>query len=111
MDSWLNCLRGEYPQLPDDIFFTAYRAVIERLFKTSQVRVLADGDRIAGYSVTWDADGVLHWIYLKNQYRGKGLAKLLLSHLPPYPKSTFRCRSRRLNLGQLREPLLRRLKK
>jgi GNAT superfamily N-acetyltransferase len=111
MDSWLNSLRAEYPQLPDDIFFQCYRELVRRLLTTAQVRILEHEGSIVGYSVSWDAEGVLHWIYLKQKHRGKGLARQLLAHLPPYPQVTFRSRSRaKLQLGPLKEVLIRRLK-
>ena len=90
LDSWLNCLRSEYPQLPDDLFFPAYRELIRRLLLTAQVRILDHGGVIAGYSVSWDSEGVLHWVYVMQKYRQSGLAKQLLSHLPPYRSHTFR---------------------
>jgi hypothetical protein len=108
MDSWLSSIRPIYRQLPDDIFFPAYRQLIKRVIASSDIRVLAEGDRILGYAVSWNAEGVLHWLYLRNPNEEQ--AKLLLSPLPEKPAYTFKTRQGRLLYGELQEGLLRRLK-
>lgn len=108
MDSWLSSIRPIYRMLPDDLFFPAYRQLIKRVIATSEILVLADGDRILGYSVAWHADGVLHWLYQKRP--NDEHLKLLLSRLPPKPPYTFKTRQSRLLYGELQEGLLRRLK-
>jgi len=108
MDSWLSSIRPIYRQLPDDIFFPAYRQLIKRVIASSDIRVLAEGDRILGYAVSWNAEGVLHWLYLRNPNEEQ--ARLLLSPLPEKPAYTFKTRQGRLLYGELQEGLLRRLK-
>lgn len=108
MDTWLSSIRPIYRHLPDDIFFPAYRQLIKRVIGSSDVRVLADGDRIAGYAVSWDAEGVLHWLYLRKPDEAQ--VKLLLGNLPPKPTYTFKTRQDRSLYGDLQEGLLRRLK-
>ena len=108
MDTWLSSLRPIYRQLPDDIFFPAYRQLIKRVISSSDVRVLAEGDRILGYAVLWNAEGVLHWLYQRKPDDQQAL--MLLQGLPPTPQHTFRTRQSRHLLGDLQEGLLRRLK-
>lgn len=108
MDTWLSSIRPIYRQLPDDIFFPAYRQLIKRVIASSDIRVLAEGDRIHGYAVSWNAEGVLHWLYLRNPSEEQ--ASLLLQPLPPKPPYTFKTRQGRSLYGDLQEGLLRRLK-
>jgi hypothetical protein len=108
MDSWLSSLRPIYQSLPDDLFFPAYRQLIKRILATSQVRVLVEGDRILGYAVSNDAEGILQWLYLRKPNEQQ--AQMLLAHLPPKPNYTMRTRQSRELLGSLQEWLLRRFK-
>lgn len=108
MDTWLGRIRGAQRDLPDDLFFPAYRALIKRVIASSQVLVLADGDYIFGYSVAWEQEGVLHWLYMRKQSEEQ--AKLLLSRLPERPVHTFRIQQSQELLGRRQEYLLRRLK-
>jgi len=108
MDSWLSSIRPIYKMLPDDIFFPAYRQLIKRVIATSDVLVLADGDKILGYSVAWTAEGILHWLYQKRPTEAH--QQLLMSRLPPKPSYTFKTRQSRLSYGDLQEGLLRRLR-
>lgn len=108
MDSWLSSLRPIYQSLPDDLFFPAYRQLIKRILATSQVRVLVEGERILGYAVSNDAEGLLQWLYLRKPNEQQ--AKMLLAHLPPKPNYTMRTKQSRELLGSLQEWLLRRHK-
>lgn len=108
MDSWLSSLRPIYQSLPDDLFFPAYRQLIKRILASSQVRVLSEGNRILGYAVSNDAEGILQWLYLRKPNDQQ--AKMLLAHLPPQPDYTLRTRQSRFLLGSQQEGLLRRLK-
>ncbi len=90
MSSWLRDLRDADPgPLPDDLFFPANRALIERLLVCPQVRctiaAAADKpDEILGYAVAIPGETLL-WIQVKKPFRSRGLAKLLLQSLdcPP----------------------------
>lgn len=107
MDSWLRSLRQTYRQLPDDLFFDTYRELIKRVLKTSSVRILADGNRILGYCVSWDKEGIVHTCYQRKP--NEEHLKLLMQNLPTKPDYTFRTRQSLAALGRLQEGLLRRL--
>lgn len=84
MDSWMRCLRkSPDSNLPDCLFFPAYRTVAAKLLQTSTCDVLVtpdNTDTILGY-VVYDK-GAVHWIYIKRDFRESGLAKLLLERIP-----------------------------
>ena len=90
MSTWLRDLRDADPSpLPDDLFFPAQRALIERLLVDPTVRctiaAAADmPDEILGYVVAIPKEVVL-WTHVRKALRGRGLAKLLLLSLdcPP----------------------------
>ena len=117
MSTWLRALRAQPDPLPDDLFFGAYRPLLVRILACSQTRVAhapGDPNKILGFSVTWDSEGVLHWVYVREKERGKGIGKSLISHLPPTPPYTLRTWSARTSfrhrLGQHRPSLLHNLK-
>lgn len=80
MDSWMRSYRKSPDcNLPDDLFFPAYRSIATLLLKTCNVDVLVtpdNQDAILGYCV-WQP-GVVHWVYIKRDYRENGLALLLV---------------------------------
>lgn len=101
LNSWLKSYRrapaSQY--IPNEIYFPAHKALIESLLAdpatSVKVLVLDDADRnfIVGYSVTALAPPVfggevyfVHWVYIKDTFRGLGLTKALL----PPPGSTIR---------------------
>ena len=83
--TWLRDLRDADPGgLPDDLWFPAHRALIERTLADRAVTVLvaAAADQpsdILGYAVA--DQQVLEWIHVRKQLREKGLAKRLLQQL------------------------------
>lgn len=83
MSTWLRDLRDADPSpLPDDLYFPAVRALIERLFADHTVRctiaAAADApDEILGYVVAIPKELVI-WTHVRKGLRGRGLAKLLL---------------------------------
>lgn len=83
MSTWLRDLRDFDPSpLPDDLFFPAQRALIERLMRDPTVRctiaAAADKpDEILGYVVAIPEDTLL-WIHVRKGLRRRGVAKLLL---------------------------------
>jgi len=109
MDTWLRVARTAYKELPDDIFFPAYRELIKRILQSSDVMVLATESKIYGYSVFWGKDEALHWLHLRTPNQEQ--AKLLLSRLPAHPFYTMRCKMHPELLGRRQEILLRRLRK
>jgi GNAT superfamily N-acetyltransferase len=90
MSTWLRDLRDADPSpLPDDLYFPAVRALIERLLADPQVRctIAAAADapnEILGYVVAIPKELIL-WTHVRKGLRGRGLAKLLLqsSDCPP----------------------------
>jgi GNAT superfamily N-acetyltransferase len=89
--TWLDGLRQADPSpLPNDLFFPAHREYINRVLATpgTQLQVVAPSDRsddIIGYIVAEPASdtnpGLIQWLFLRPQYRGKhlGLIQLLLA--------------------------------
>jgi hypothetical protein len=90
MSTWLRDLRDADPSpLPDDLYFPAVRALIERLMTDPQVRctIAAAADQpgeILGYVVAIPKE-LLVWTHVRKGLRGRGLAKLLLqsAECPP----------------------------
>jgi GNAT superfamily N-acetyltransferase len=80
-------LRKKHTFLDNDIFFPAYREQMGRIIANSRVTVAANGDSIIGFSITSDPD-VLHFVYVKKDYRHAGVGTDLISHLGPYPRYT-----------------------
>lgn len=84
MDSWMRCLRKSPDSyLPDELFFPANRTVAARLLQSASCDVLVtpdNHDTILGYIVY--EKNVVHWIYIKRDFRESGLAKLLIDRLP-----------------------------
>lgn len=80
MDSWLRCLRrSPDSELPDSVFFPAYRLVAHTLLRSATVEIVCPPDSpgtILAY-IVYDP-GVVHWVYVKKDYRGSHLCKLLL---------------------------------
>lgn len=90
-DSWLRCYRkSPDSHLPDEVFFPLYRGIIKHLMVHSKVEVLCipeNEDAILGY-IVYDPS-VVHWIYIKRDFRGQGLGKLLIDRAGPNPVLTF----------------------
>lgn len=104
LNSWLKSYRrapaSQYVE--SDLFFTKHKALIESILadEATEVKVLVldDADRnfIIGYAVTTvpsvpegvvEGPGTLvHWVYIKDTFRGLGLTKSLL----PSPTKSVR---------------------
>lgn len=84
MDSWMRSYRkSPDSNLADCLFFPAYRATAGKLLQTAQVDVMVvpdNQDTILAYIVY--EPGVIHWIYVKRDYRDSGLARLLIEKGP-----------------------------
>lgn len=108
MSTWLRDLREADPSpLPDDLFFPAQRALIERLLQDSTVRctIAAASDEpneILGYVVAIPRKLVL-WTHVRKGLRGRGLAKLLLQSVD-CPPGTPAAYSTALSKIRLRNP-------
>lgn len=88
--TWLRDLRdADGGPLPDDLFFSAHRGLIERLLADPAIMALVacaadDPNEIWGYVVAQPSE-VLWWIQVRKASRGCGLAKRLLqaANVPP----------------------------
>jgi ribosomal protein S18 acetylase RimI-like enzyme len=84
MATWLRDLRDADPSgLPDDLWFDAHRALIERTLADRRVTALvaaaADAPtEILGYIVARGSE-VLEWIHVRRRFRNKKLATRLLA--------------------------------
>lgn len=90
LSTWLRDLRdADGGPLPDDLFFKAHRALIEKvLADPSTVALVAcaadEPSEIWGYVVA-EPNEVLWWVQTRKALRGRGLAKRLLTEarVPP----------------------------
>jgi len=86
--TWLKGQRWgsqHYSWVPQDLYFDKYGPKIIEILKTPgvDIRIACDQEIptwIAGYSIFKDHE--LYWIHVRKDYRGKGIAKLLLSGQP-----------------------------
>lgn len=79
-DSWFSLI-------PKQIFMINYKRVAEALVNNDRCAVKIaclkeDQDVILGYSILSTDYQVIHWVFVKNSWRQKGIAKSLL---PQYP--------------------------
>lgn len=90
-DSWFESYRrgGKCPETRFDVYAAGMRALIERLVKETPVQVVyvpgVDDEILAWVCRT---DEVLHYVYVKQAYRKRGLAAALVA-LPPVARYTF----------------------
>jgi hypothetical protein len=76
--NWLRELRShDRSALPDDLWFPAHRAAIDRVLADRQTTVAVaaapdDPNEILGFAVGRPGE-VLHWVHVLTVFRGKGL--------------------------------------
>lgn len=91
MDSWMRSYRkSPDSNLPDCLFFPTYRTIAAKLLQCSTCEVIVapdNQDAILGY-IVYDK-GIVHWIYIKRDFRENGLAKLLIERVGPVIGVTF----------------------
>ncbi len=81
--SWIRSM-GDYPPFCDldrNWFATAQHALIAQLLKRSRITVACDPgdhDQIFGYCIHEPRNKVLHWVYVKKNFRGQGVARNLI---------------------------------
>lgn len=65
-------------------YFVTWNALASSLVTRSRVRVADDEGVIAGFMVwePWDSSHVVHYVYVRPAYRGKGVARSLLNEVP-----------------------------
>ena len=84
-------LRGQYygnpgfKLVPQDEFFKSYTSVVERILYDPEIDItIASGNEdpnwIAGFAVR--KQDALYWIHVKEDFRKKGIAKLLIGEIP-----------------------------
>lgn len=108
-DSWANSFRKSpwagciSNRLYDEVMRTTLAEIIDR---GARIRVavltLEDGTRrVLGYSVSEPSKGVLHWVYVKQPFRGVGVGRKILEEACPTGdwKYTFRTRASTKFLG------------
>lgn len=79
-DSW-------FSSIPKQIFMANYKVVAEALLNNNRCAVKIaclkeDPDVILGYSILSANYQVIHWVFVKNSWRQKGIAKSLLPQHP-----------------------------
>jgi GNAT superfamily N-acetyltransferase len=79
-DSW-------FSSVPKDIFMSNYSAVVEALINSprvaTKVMCLADDiDVVVGYSMMSADFQTIHWVFVKKDWRNKGIASRLLPQRP-----------------------------
>ena len=86
LHSWLRSYRnGPFTRLiPNNLYYEAYHSVLEGLLASADIFIACDPDsprRIFGYLVTGFAGEapVLFYVYVKQAYRGFGIARQLLA--------------------------------
>lgn len=83
MDTWLKTLRVSndlFKQIDKDAYYSMYPKVISRLVSTNTTTICClrdDDDVILGYSCSNPT--TLHWVFVKKQWRGNGIMKLLVN--------------------------------
>lgn len=90
LSTWLRDLRdADGSPMPDDLFFQAHRALIERVLADPQTVALVacaadDPTEIWGYVVAEPSE-VLWWVQTRKALRGQGLGRRLLAEaqVPP----------------------------
>lgn len=79
-DSWFSAI-------PKDIFMDNYKKVLYLNLnkQTTVVKIVClkeDPDVILGYSILSSNYSTIHWVFVKKDWRGKGIAKTLLPSHP-----------------------------
>lgn len=76
-----NQMPSFYERVPSDLFFSEYTKIIQSILDLPgiQIDVASDSQNplwTAGFSVF--REPVLYWVFVKNDFRGRGIARLLL---------------------------------
>ena len=84
MSTWLRGLyygNEFFGIMPKDIFMDNYKHICEALINKSTIKVaclIEDEDVILGYAILSPDLTTLHWAFVKNAFRNKGISKDLL---------------------------------
>lgn len=79
-DSWFSLI-------PKAIFMSNYKKVAEHLVSNPNINIKVaclkeDSSVILGYSILSQDFSTIHWVYVKNAWRNRGIAKAILPRLP-----------------------------
>lgn len=94
LDSWLKTLRVNnelYRLIDKEIYKAVYPKIVHNLVHTCITKVAClkeDEDVIIGYAC--HSDETLHWVFVKNQWRGLGIMKDLLPQSLEFVSHTTR---------------------
>jgi len=107
-DSWANSFRHSFwagcvpNHLYDQVSREATRSILDRgaVVLVAVTPIAGQEDqfpevrRVMGYSVSEPGRGVLHWVYVKNDFRGMGVGRELLARTCPDGEWTYTFRTR-----------------
>lgn len=87
LSSWLQTQYFSSPfwsQVPQDLFYIQYAQKINKILDSPSTRVdvavsFTPNELIHGYVVS--TQGTVYWVYVKKDYRGKGILNLMLKNL------------------------------
>lgn len=87
LNSWLKCYRDNGPiaqNVPNTIYFTSHHKLLQKIIKRSTLLVAVndtDESQIYGYACAERIEGhfVLHFVYVKQQFRKMGIGSSLLN--------------------------------
>lgn len=84
--SWLKSYRPSVPWIGRDDFYRLYRTVINELLDKDGVTSVVvcspdDEDHVIGWACTEPARSLLHYIFVKSDYRKLGIAKAIREHI------------------------------
>ncbi len=79
-DSWFSLI-------PKQTFMIHYKPVVESLLQNPMINIKVaclpeDQNVVIGYSILSADYQTIHWVYVKNHWRNKGIATSLLPHYP-----------------------------
>jgi len=103
-DAWANSFRKSPWSgcVPNNMWDAVSRAMITDILDRGARVVVAvtpiegreNERRVMGYSVSEQGRGVLHWLFVKRDYRGMGVGRQLLDATCPDGNWTYTCRTR-----------------
>lgn len=96
MDSWLRSFRHSWfaGPIPNSLYYKVYRPIIMAVRARPGARLLVcvdddDPDSIYGFACI-EPPGIIHYVYTKDVYRRKGVARRLLAGVREPLEYTFR---------------------
>lgn len=84
--TWLRSYQRYSPvtnRIPKSIFFKFHQTLIKRILNNVDVDIAVAADKedprvILGYAVGHPEGGILHWVYVKKNFRSAGVAERLI---------------------------------